>query len=100
MIQRGSPLKMKNPPYPPFPKGGFKSPPLAKGDLGGFEVFMAKLLVIAPVNISLKRIPSFSNLPTGREGRVRGKGTSTKTENGKSKTFVPHPVLILGSTRA
>jgi hypothetical protein len=29
---------MKNPPYPPLKKGG-ESPPLAKGDLGGFEVF-------------------------------------------------------------
>jgi hypothetical protein len=35
--------KNLNPPYPPFPKGGdligipYKSPPLKKGDLGGFK---------------------------------------------------------------
>ena len=29
-------------PLPPFSKGGYQSPPLAKGDLGGFEVFHGK----------------------------------------------------------
>ena len=41
----------ENPPYPPFSKGGSKSPPLKKGDLGGFEVFPIKSLGFNPLPI-------------------------------------------------
>ena len=39
----------ENPPYPPFSKEGSKSPPLKKGDLGGFEVFPIKSLGFNPL---------------------------------------------------
>jgi len=36
-LAQGPPTKHENPPPPPFFKGGSQSPPLTKGDLGGFE---------------------------------------------------------------
>jgi CubicO group peptidase (beta-lactamase class C family) len=47
--------KNENPPYPPFPKGGLKRPPLEKGDLGGFEVFTVKSLGFNPLLLTENR---------------------------------------------
>jgi hypothetical protein len=53
---------MKNPPFPPFKKGGFKKSPFSKGGFRGILGFTAKLIFLD----DLLLVPNFLWLKADR----------------------------------